>query len=323
MQAALCRHYGAPELIEVADIDQPRPAAGQILVRIHASTVSSADHRIRALDLPRGMRLLGRPLFGLRRPRQPILGTELSGEVVALGAGVSSFAKGDRIFAFPGLRGGGHAQYTCLPVNSAIARCPANLTMEEAAALSFGGSTALHFLRDKAALRAGESVLVIGAGGAVGSAAVQLSRAFGAHVTGMCSPTKADIVRDLGAERVLPSGPLSDHAGRHWDVIVDTVGVMSMAQARLSLAPGGRLVQVLADLPQMIAGATARLGQGRRVIGGAAGETAAHLADLADLARNGLFRPLIGARFPLSDIVLAHEMVATGHKLGSVVITMV
>lgn len=322
MKAAICRRYGPADSVVIEDIPTPRPAAGQVLVRVHASTVSTADHRIRGLDMPRGFGMLGRLMFGLTGPRRPVLGAELAGEVAAVGPGVTSFVRGDRVFAFPGGRGGGHAEYAVLPATSAICHTPDGLTAAQAAALSFGGTTALYFLRDRAAIQPGQSLLVIGAGGAVGSAAVQLGRAFGAHVSGMCSAAKTSIVLDLGAERVMAPHD-TPPAGRQWDVIVDTVGALSFGQARDWLAPGGRLCAVMADLPQMIVGATARFGQGRRVIVGGAPERAQALADLAAMAVAGTFRPLIGLAYPLRQIALAHASAASGHKLGSTVVTMV
>ncbi len=322
MKAAFCHRYGPPDVVTLENIPIPRPAPGEILVRVHASTVSSADHRLRGLDMPRGFGLMGRLIFGINGPRRPILGAELAGEVAALGPGVTGFHKGERIFAFTGARGGGHAEYATLPVTSAIARTPDCLTGPEAAAMSFGGATALHFLRDKAGLQAGERLLVIGAGGAVGSAGVQLGRAFGAQVTGLCSPGKSQTVRDLGAVQVLASGD-DPPMGTMWDVIMDTVGIVTLDQARVWLAPGGRFAALAADLPQMIAGAMQRLGQGRRVLTGPAPERAQDLADLADLARAGHYRPLIGATFAFGDIVQAHALTASGHKLGSTVVTMV
>lgn len=319
MTAAVVRRYGPPEVVQLERVPRPVARQGEVVIRVRATTVASADHRLRAMDLPTGFRTLGRLIFGLTGPRQPVLGTELSGEIAEVGPGVDGWVAGQEVVAFPGAKGGAHAEFARMPVAGALVAKPAALGHDAAAALCFGGSTALYFLRDRAGLRAGESLLVTGAGGAVGSAAVQIARAMGAAVTAVCAPDKAETIRDLGAADLLASGqPLP--AGRRWDVILDCAGTIDIASARRALAPGGRLCQVLADLPQMLAGAVARLGDGRRVLGGTAPERAKDLADLVKLAEDGAFRPVIGARFGFDDIAGAHALAASGHKLGNTVV---
>lgn len=321
MLAAVVRHYGPPEVARIEEVPRPVARQGEVVIRVRATTVASADHRIRGMDLPAGFRTLGRLIFGLRGPRQPILGTECAGEIAEAGPGADRWVPGQPVVAFPGAKGGAHAEYLRMKADGALVAKPEALAMEEAAALCFGGTTALFFLRDKANLKPGERVLVTGAGGAVGSAAVQIARATGGRVTAACAPDKADTVRSLGAEEVLPSRqPLPE--GRQWDVILDCAGAVGVKAARDALAPGGRLCQVLADLPQMLAGATARLGEGRRVLGGTAPERAEDLAELARMAEAGHYRPLIGARFAFEDIAQAHALAAGGRKLGNTVVLM-
>ena len=321
MKAALVRRYGPPEVVTIGDVPRPEPGPGEVLIRIHATTVSSGDHRIRGMDLPPGLGPIGRLMFGFSGPRQPILGTELSGEITAVGPGVTRWHKGQKVVAFPGARGGAHAEFIVMKETASIAPKPQGMADHEAAALCFGGTTALHFLRDKAGVGPDDRVLVTGAAGAVGSAGVQIARSLGAEVTAMCSPDKAETVAALGAAAVLPSGG-EVPPGRQWDVILDCAGAVGMDRARAWLAQGGRLCQVLASMPQMLAGAFARLGQGRRVIGGTAAERPEAVAELVQLAEAGEFRPLIGATFPLAEIARAHELAGSRHKMGSAVVLM-
>lgn len=322
MLAAICPVYGPPEAVRVETLPDPVAGPGEVLIAVRASTVSAADHRIRGMDLPRGFGLIGRAVFGWRGPRQPILGTDLAGTIVALGAGVSGWQVGQRVLALPGARMGGHATLVAMKSDAAIAPLPEGMDEADAVALAFGGTAALFFLRDRARLAPGEAVLVTGAGGAVGSAAIQIAQAMGATVTALASADKADALRGLGVQDFIASDRLSEAEGRRWDVIVDCAGIASRARARDWLASGGRLCQVVADLPDMLAGAVLPLGQGRRVLGGTAPERASDLRELLDMAKAGRLRPLIGARLPLARIVEAHRIAASRHKLGSTVIEM-
>ncbi len=206
MKAAVCLSYGGPEVVQVTDVPTPVPQPNEVLVRIHATTVSAGDARIRGSNFPSGFWLPARAFLGVRRPRKPILGTELAGVVAATGASVTRFKTGDLVFAFPGVRMGCHAEYRAVREDAAIAHMPAGFSFDDAAAISFGGTTALHFLRSVGKVQRGERVLINGASGAVGSAAVQLARHFGAHVTGVCSAANVPLVRSLGAEAVIDYG---------------------------------------------------------------------------------------------------------------------
>lgn len=207
MKAMTYRRYGGPDVVTLTEVPKPSPKPNEVLIRILATTVTTGDHRARSLDLPTGFRLIGRLVFGLTRPRQPILGTELAGIVESVGADVVNFNPGDEVIAFPGGAYGSHAEYRTMPETGTIAVKPANLSFEEAASLSFGSMTALPFLRDKARIKAGDSVLVVGASGAVGTAAVQIARHFGADVaeygdTSLSSPS-ADTLPVLAAAIIL------------------------------------------------------------------------------------------------------------------------
>jgi NADPH:quinone reductase-like Zn-dependent oxidoreductase len=269
--------------------------------------------------MPPGFGALEHLMFGVRRPRQPILGTELSGEIEAVGANVSKFKVGDSVFAFPSFAMGAHAEYRAMPQDGRIALKPHELSFADAAALCFGGVTALQFLRDRAKVRVGEKVLVIGASGAVGNAAVQLAKHFGAEVTGVCSEANMELVKSTGADRVI------DYAREdftrlddQYDIICDTIGMAMFEDCENVLRPGGRLLLVASGLTQVL-GAGSKPNR-RAVIAGTGNSTAEHLLVLKELAEAGAFRPLIDRRLPLEQIVEAHRRVDTGHKVGSVVV---
>lgn len=321
MKAALCRRYGAPEVVHVETAPRPEPKAGEVLIRIRASTVSSADWRIRAFAMPPGFGLLARLALGFCAPRQPILGAELCGEVAALGAGVTRFQVGDEVVAFPGGALGCHAEFRAMPAEGKVIAKPASLSVEEAAAMSFGGATALHFLRDAAGLKAGERVLVIGASGAVGSAAVQIARSLGAKVDGVSSPGNHALVRDLGAERVFdPAEHEFEREGPVYDVALDAVGKLAPARLLKALKPGGRLILLAAGLGDMLR-SILPAGEGRRIVVGPARESREQLETLAAMAEAGQFRPVIDGVLPLERIREAHARVETGRKRGSLVVT--
>jgi NADPH:quinone reductase-like Zn-dependent oxidoreductase len=319
MRAAVYRRYGPPEVISVEDVAKPTPKPHEVLIRVRASTVSSGDWRARSLSMPPGFGPIAPLVFGVGAPRQPILGTELSGEIEATGADVTKYKLGDEVFAFPSFAMGAHAEYRALSQDGLIALKPANLSYDEAAALSFGGVTALRFLRDGAKILPGEKVLVIGASGAVGSAAVQLARYFGADVTGVCSAANADLVTSIGADRVIDhdAGPVLND---RYDIICDAVGATSFAQCKDALKPGGRLLLVAGSLKQLLgAGPKA---DSKRVIAGTGKDKIEHILFLKQLAEAGAFKPVIDHCFPLDEIVKAHQRVDTGRKRGSVVVRM-
>ncbi len=306
----------------MTEVPKPTPGDHELLIRVRATTVSSADWRMRSLELPRGFGLLGRLAFGISRPRKPILGSELSGEVEAVGRAVTSFKVGDQVFAFSGTGLGGHAEYKCLAANGAVAMKPPNLTFEQAAALSFGGSTMLDFFK-RAQLSRGERVLVNGSSGAVGSAAVQLAKHFGAHVTGVCSTANLDLVRSIGADEVIDY-TRCDFAKSPalFDVIVDTAGTAPFTRSGPALSKGGRLLLILASLPELMKAPWHTWTSGKSVIAGPASERPEYIQQLAELALAGKFVPVIDRCYPFEQMVDAHRYVDRGRKNGSVVVTM-
>lgn len=322
MRAAVVRHYGGPDVVSVESWPTPRLRDDAVLVRVRTSTVTTADWRARSATMPPGFAILGRLVFGLTRPRNPILGTELAGDVIAVGARVTKFRVGDAVIAMTGMRLGAHAEVALLPEKSCVVPKPAGVSYAVAAALGFGGTTALDFLR-RARLQSGESLLVNGATGGVGSMMVQLGKAQGAVVTAVCSAANADLARTLGADHVIDyaTTDFADGAARY-DVIADVAGTAPVARCRRALKPGGRVLLVLAPLKELLSLLWAKRLWGIEVIAGPAPEHVDDLATLADLAERGVVTPHIDAMLPLADIAEAHRRVDTGHKRGSVVVTM-
>jgi NADPH:quinone reductase-like Zn-dependent oxidoreductase len=257
--------------------------------------------------------------FGISGPRRPILGWDFAGEIAAVGASVTRFAVADRVV---GMRMGSHAEYVAVPETNA-APIPRNLTFEHAAAIVFGGMTSLFYLRDLARIQPGERVLINGASGAVGTAAVQLARHFGATVTGVCSAANAEFVRSLGAGRVIDYARDDfTQTGETYDVIFDAVGNCTFSRCERALSPGGRLLLVVASLSQMVGTKLRPSRAGRKVLAGVNTTRAEDLVFLAGLAESGSFRPVIDRTYSLAQIVEAHRHVDTGRKRGNVVITL-
>jgi NADPH:quinone reductase-like Zn-dependent oxidoreductase len=322
MQAVEVTRYGDPEVLELRVVPRPKPAAGEILVRVRAASVSSGDARIRSLRMPPGMLFLGRLALGWRRPRRPVLGTDLAGEVVEIGAGVTQHRVGDAVVAFVGAAMGAHAELVRLKEEAALPM-PDTLTFEQAAALPFGACTALHYLRRAAQLRAGERVLILGASGAVGAAAVQIARHDGADVTAVCSAANAALVSELGASTAIDYAHEDFTQGSaRWDVVMDCVGATDYARTARVLRPGGRLLRVVCGLGGLFAALWQGRSRGHRVIAGVSPGSVEDLRTALDLARAGALRPVIDATFPLAQIANAHARVDSGRKRGSVVLRM-
>ena len=320
MKAAVYERYGPPDVVELKDVAKPVPNDNEVLIKVRATTVSSGDWRVRSLAMPYGFGFLARPILGISRPRQRILGTELAGDVEAVGKDVTTFKPGEAVFAFSGAKMGCHAEYKSMPAEGSVARKPANLTFDEAAALSFGGTTVLDFFR-RGRLQRGERALINGASGAIGTAAVQIARHFGAEVTGVCGPTNVSLVRSLGAVSVIDY-TTEDFTknGESYDVIVDTAGTAPFSRSRGSLRQGGRLLSVLGTLPGLLQAPWVSMTSGRKVIAGPAGNRPEDVRLLAKLAESGEFKPVIDRRYPFEQIVEAHRYVDSGHKKGSVVV---
>lgn len=319
MKAALATAYGGPEVIRIAEVPTPTPKSKELLIRIHASAVNAADWRLRRAN-PWFVRLV----FGPFKPRNPILGVVFAGEVAAVGPAVTKYKPGDRLFGWTSvMRLGAHAEYIALPETGAFAPMPSGMAYTDAAAIPFGFGTAMEFLR-KAGVAAGQRVLVYGASGAVGSAAVQLARQLGAEVTGVCSTRNVELVRSLGATQVLDytKDDLSAHRNR-FDVVFEAVGKLPFAQSIALVKDGGTLI-LGSDLPaDMLKRAfSGKDGKKVKVIAGTTSGTAEHMRHFAGLWEQKLIRPVIDRTFPLERIREAHALAESWHKVGNVVVTM-
>ena len=320
MRAAVYHRFGGPENVRLEQVPRPPVGRDDVLVRVHASTVSAADHRARSRDVPRGLGLLAAAGIGAFRPKRRVLGMDVAGVVEAVGAGVTRFAPGDEVIAMLGATFGGHAEYARVRQDRAIARKPRNMTFEDAVTLVFGGLTARGFLR-QADLTPGAEVLVNGASGAVGTAAVQLAKQAGAHVTGVCSGPGRELVASLGADRVIDytADDFTAEAATY-DVIVDCVGNAPFERVGHLLAPGGALLLVIADLPALLLAPVRSRRTGKHVTGRAGTPTAEDLSFLVELAEAGRYRAVRDRTYELADIAEAHRFVDAGHKRGNVVV---
>lgn len=322
MKAAVYYRYGPPSVVEIAEVPPPSPGPRDVLVAVTAATVTAADWRLRSGTVPKGFGLLARLALGWRRPRRPILGTDAAGRVEAVGADVRRFHPGERVVVHTATALGAHAEYLVVPEDGVIVPVPERVADRDAAAIPFGGTTALYYLRDKAHVRAGDRVLVNGASGAVGSAAVQIATLSGATVTGVCSARNGALVRSLGAHRVLDYDTVDfTRTGDTYDVIVDCVGNCSFARCAPALAQGGRLLLLVASLGQLVSAALRPSRAGRRVL---AGEAPARLDDVRWLVQqtaDGRYRPLVERTFPFARIADAHALVESRRARGSVVVT--
>ncbi len=316
MKAIAWTHYGAPDVLQLVEMPRPSPGDGEVLIRVMASDVTAGDARIRGLNVPFGFGFLTRLMFGVLRPRKRVPGMDFAGVVDAVGPSVTGFRSGDRVFGTAGMRLGAHAEYLCLPQQAVMIRLPDEVSFQAGVACLFGGQTALHFLEDKAGLAAGHSILINGASGGVGSAAVQIAKYLGGEVTGVCSTANLDRVRSLGADRVIDytaEGMFDD--GRVYDFIMDLAGNIPVSTACSHLKPSGKFIAVntgvLTNLRALF---------DARLISGVAEERTQILARLAGLIRDGHLKPVIDRVYPLAQIAEAHRYVDQGHKTGSVVI---
>ena len=322
MAALVCERYGPPEVLRFVQRPQPTPKADEVLIRVLASTITAADRRMRSMDVPGGFGTLGRLAMGWRGPRNAVLGSEFAGVVQTVGDSAKGFLPGDAVFGFTGVHMGAHAEYLCMDSNGAMALKPERLSFASAAALSFGGTTALSFFR-RARLQPGESVLVNGASGNVGAAATQLACVRGAMVTGVCSTAHLELVRSLGASCVI-NYQREDFTtlGQRYDVVFDVACHQSVEQCLKVLKPGGRLIRLQAGLPDVCRAFLQPQRGGRHLIVGSAEERADDLKHLAELVRQGRFRPVIACLFPFEELIQAHRYADRPSRGGSVVIKM-
>ena len=301
MKAIICTKYGPPNVLQLQNIEKPKPKKNEVLVKIHATSVSTGDCRIRGFNSPLLFWITMRIILGFRKPRKPILGVELSGEIEDIGTDVTQFKKGDQVFALTELNLGGYAEYTCVHESGLIALKPTNVTYEEAAVIPFGGTSALHFLR-KGQIKKGQRVLIYGASGSVGTAAVQLAKYFGATVTAICSSSNFDLVTALGADNVIDYMKEDfTKRGEHYDIIFDAVGKYNKSLCTDALMPNGKYVSVNGMMAKV---------------------SKEDMNLLKQLAETEKLKPVIDRTYRLEEIAEAHIYVEKGHKKGNVSITL-
>ena len=302
MKAVICTKYGSPEVLQIREVDKPSPRENEVLIKINVTTVHVGDARIRRFDVPMAAAIPFRIYLGILKPRRPILGMDLAGEIESIGKKVTKFKVGDKVFASTGFKFGANAEYRSLPETGMIALKPENMTLEEAAPLSNGGLTALCML-NKAHILSGQKVLIYGASGSVGTYAVQLSKSYGATVSGVCSKTNLELVKSLGAEMTIDYAKEDfSQNGIKYDVIFDAVGKFPVSKAKKSLSKNGVYINVLTS---SIKGA----------------KDPENLNILKELAEAGKLKTVIDKRYSLEQIVEAHRYVDKGHKKGNVIVT--
>lgn len=318
MKAIVADRYGSPEVLELEERPVPAAGPGELLVEVMATSVTTAEWRMRSGDFGGGMSVLGRLMMGITKPRERTTGREFAGRVVGLGPGVDTFSVGDDVF---GTTGGANAEVIATPASGVVTRMPRGLSYAEAVSLPFGAITALDFLEDRAKVRAGERVLIIGASGGVGVFLVQVAKAMGAEVVGVCSAANETFVRSLGADQTIDyrTTDLASLRGP-FDVIADTVGKSTFRGFRHMLNPKGRHVFIEGGLRELLQGLTTRVGGGPRVISGVALDTLEGLERVRDRVEQGRLRPVVGRRFPMAAVVEAHRLVDHRHRQGAVVL---
>jgi NADPH:quinone reductase-like Zn-dependent oxidoreductase len=323
MRAIVCTAYGDPDVLRLEEVETPRPKAGEVLVRVHATTASRADCEIRKFEFPVWVWLPIRLSFGVFKPRKRILGQEFAGQVEAVGAGASSFTQGDRVYGTTGMALGAYAQFVCAGgrrVGSVLAPLPAALSYDEAAAVPYGAMEALRFLR-KAGIAAGQRVLIVGAGGSFGTFAVQLARHAGAEVVAVDSGGKLEMLRELGAGEVIDytAGDFWDDAG-DFDIIFDVVGRAPFGRVARLLRPGGRYVVANPHTAQLVRGLWASMAGDKKLIFNSGAVSDEHLRAVTELVESGALRPVVDRRYPLEQAAEAHRYADSEQKLGNIVL---
>lgn len=317
MKAVAWTKYGKPDVLKIIEIRKPIPKENEVLIKIYSSTVTAGDARLRSFKMPIGFWLPTRLAFGIFKPRKIIPGMEFSGKIEATGKNVTLFNADEEVYGTAGMRLGTNAEYICLPEKSAFIKKPNEIIHNDAVASLFGGQTAIHFLRKKAKLAAGQNVLINGASGSVGTASIQLAKYLGAEVTGICSSTNIELVKSLGANKAIDYTKENiEETEEVYDVILDAVGNLPLSRCKHLLKRQGKLISINAGLfTNLLAIFT------KKLISGVAGESKEYIEFLTRLTTTGAITPVIDKVYPLEQIVEAHRYVDEGHKKGNVVIS--
>lgn len=325
MKAVICEKYGPPEVLKLKDVDKPIPSDNEVLIKVHASSVNGADCNVRGLSqIPTGLGLLARLMLGFNKPKIPVIGSVFAGVIEEVGKEIKNFQPGDEVFGTsPEL--GTYAQYMCRSEKGPIAKKPENINFEQAATIPYGALTALYFLRDMANIKKGQKVLIIGASGGVGVYTIQLSHYFGAEVTGICSTSKLEFVKSLGADKTIDYTKEDfTRSDEKWDIIFDiVVGKTSFSRYKKSLKSKGYYLAVAGGIKDMILSVWTSVIGGKKVIfgGGTAAEKTENLVFLKELIETGTLKPVVDKTFPLEEIVEAHKYVESRQKKGNIAIS--
>ena len=323
MKAIVHTKYGPPDELQLVEVQKPVLRDNEVLIKIHASTVTTTDCNARNFTfVPKSFMFFAKMVFGLKKPKINILGIDLAGEIEAVGKDVKLFKEGDHVFGSPGAKFGGHAEYACVPEVGALAIKPANMSWEEAAAISLAGNTALFFIRDLAKIQAGQKILIHGASGAIGTYAVQLAKYYGAEVTGVCSTSNAEMVKSLGADKVIDYTKEDfTKTNERYDFVFDVVGKTTFSQCKGILKQKGIYLENNLQLQDILRMIWTSLIGGKKIKGGVSSETAKNLYFFIELIESGKLKPVIDRSFPLEKTAEAFLYVEQGHKKGNVVIT--
>lgn len=315
MKAIVCTKYGAPEVLQMKEVEKPVPGDNEILIKIHASSVSSGDARMRRAD-PFVIRLI----FGFSKPKKSILGVVVAGEVEAVSKAVSNYKPGDKVFGSSGMAFGAHAEYVAVTEDAVLALKPDNISHEEAAAIPFGATAAMHFLR-LANIQPGQKVLVYGASGALGTIGVQLAKNFGAEVTAVCSSSNFELMLSLGADKVIDytKEDFTNNRG-HYDVVFDTLGKSPLRKTLKSLTKDGQVLLANAEMGTMIGGAVRSMFSKKKIVSGVIKETSEDMNFFKQLLESGKLKAVIDRIYTLKQAVEAHTYVDKGHKKGNVIL---
>jgi NADPH:quinone reductase-like Zn-dependent oxidoreductase len=323
MKAILHTKYGPPDELQLKEVDKPLPKDNEVLIKVHASTVTTTDCNVRNLTfVPKSFRFLAGMMFGFKKPKINILGIDLAGEIEAVGNKVKRFRIGDQVFGSAGTKFGAHAEYVCVSEEGALVIKPAKMTFSEAAAISLAGNTALFYIRDLAKIQPGQKILIHGASGAIGTYAVQLAKYYGAEVTGVCSAANAEMLKSLGATKVIDYTKEDfPKSGERFDFVFSVVGKTTFSQCKGLLKQKGIYLENMLELKDMLTMMWTSIIGGKKMKGGVSAAKAVNLNFFIELIESGKLKPVIDRSYPLEQTANAFQYVEQGHKKGNVVIT--